>query len=131
MDWSRVMRTPKTLLFKNRALAAYVACLRKKLMARFQQGRYRQLPTRLLHLAVTEAEALAWTTPEPLLVFPALAEEKVESLFHWAHRQSRLMLNKVWPSDVSEKPHRREKGPFASVRRFRPVPFPGNLGRFC
>ena len=112
-------------------MAACVACLRKKLMRRFQQGPYRRLPARLLHLAVTEAEALAWTTPEPLLFFPALAEEKVESLFRWAQRQSRFMLNKVWPANVSEKPHRGAKGPFESVQRLGPVPFPGNLGRFC
>ena len=126
-----VMRGSKALLFRNRALAACIACVRKKLVTRFQQGPYRRLPDRLLHLAVIEAEALAWTTPEPLLVFPALAEEKVESLLRWAQRQSKLMLNKVWPSSGSLNPNRPEKGPFESVQSLGSVPFPGNLGRFC
>ena len=41
----------------------------------------------LLHLALNEAEALAWLTPFPHLLFPVLAEEKATALKHWTARQ--------------------------------------------
>ena len=42
----------------------------------------------LLHLALNEAEALAWQTPFPDLLFPVLAEEKATALKQWvAHQQ--------------------------------------------
>jgi len=41
----------------------------------------------LLHLALNEAEALAWQTEYPHLVFPALAMEKAQSLANWQRRQ--------------------------------------------
>jgi hypothetical protein len=43
---------------------------------------------RLLRLALNEAEALAWQTMYPHLVFPALAREKVQAVVAWdAHQQ--------------------------------------------
>jgi hypothetical protein len=42
---------------------------------------------RLLDLALNEAEALAWQTGYPHLVFPILAVEKAQSLGSWAVRQ--------------------------------------------
>jgi hypothetical protein len=47
---------------------------------------------RLFRLAVTEAEALAWQTPYPHLVFPVLAEEKAQAAATWQKRQQ-LLLN--------------------------------------
>jgi len=44
----------------------------------------------LLQLALNEAEALAWATSLPRLVFPALAEEKLETLQGWVQRQEAL-----------------------------------------
>ena len=41
----------------------------------------------LLRLAVTEAEALAWQTDFPHLVFPTLAMEKAEAVVAWQTRQ--------------------------------------------
>jgi hypothetical protein len=41
----------------------------------------------LLRLAVNEAEALAWQTDFPHLVFPALAMEKVRAVAAWQARQ--------------------------------------------
>ncbi|HEY2081855.1 MAG TPA: hypothetical protein VGI88_03655 [Verrucomicrobiae bacterium] len=38
--------------------------------------------------AANEAAALAWVTPYPLLTFPALFEEKVETALHYADRQT-------------------------------------------
>ncbi len=45
---------------------------------------------RMLQLALTEAEALAWQTDYPHLVFPALASEKVQAVARWNRRQQSL-----------------------------------------
>ena len=42
---------------------------------------------RMLHLALNEAEALAWQSEFPQLVFLDLAEEKAQSLLKWIARQ--------------------------------------------
>lgn len=44
----------------------------------------------LLRSALNEAEALAWQTPFPHLVFPVLAQEKASAVNHWAARQRRV-----------------------------------------
>ena len=41
---------------------------------------------RTLRLALNEAEAIAWQTEYPHLVFPTLAKEKVEAVFAWQAR---------------------------------------------
>ena len=40
--------------------------------------------------AANEAAALAWVTPYPLLVFPALFEEKADTVLAYAERQEQL-----------------------------------------
>ena len=50
-------------------------------------GRALEAQGHLLHLALNEAEALAWLTPFPHLMFPVLAEEKAAALKHWTARQ--------------------------------------------
>jgi hypothetical protein len=45
---------------------------------------------KLIDLALNEAEALAWQTPFPYLVFPTLAEEKTETLARWRAKQENL-----------------------------------------
>ena len=42
---------------------------------------------RMLQLALNEAEALAWQTAYPHLVFPALAMEKVQEVTDWNRHQ--------------------------------------------
>ncbi len=42
---------------------------------------------RMLRLALNEAEALAWQTLYPHLVFPALAAEKIQGVAAWNHHQ--------------------------------------------
>ncbi len=42
---------------------------------------------RLLRLALNEAEATAWQTLYPQLVFPVLATEKVQAVVAWEARQ--------------------------------------------
>jgi hypothetical protein len=46
----------------------------------------------LITLALNEAEALAWQTRFPHLVFPELAMEKVQAVVDWSQRQSRRRL---------------------------------------
>src|SRR5215471_8150018 len=42
---------------------------------------------KVLRLALNEAEALAWETGYPNLVFPTLAEEKAQAAAAWHRRQ--------------------------------------------
>jgi hypothetical protein len=42
---------------------------------------------RMLRGALTEAEALAWQTPYPHLLFPTLAQEKAQAVSRWALHQ--------------------------------------------
>jgi hypothetical protein len=44
----------------------------------------------MLRLAVNEAEALAWETDYPHLVFPALAHEKAAQVTSWEARQREI-----------------------------------------
>lgn len=50
----------------------------------------RQEQRHVFGLALKEAEALAWNTPVPLLVFPLLAYEKLKLLDRWNRRQKRV-----------------------------------------
>ncbi|MEW6157770.1 MAG: hypothetical protein AB1813_10075 [Verrucomicrobiota bacterium] len=45
---------------------------------------------RIFHLTLNEAEALAWETKVPHLVFPTLASEKLNRLNAWLKRQAAL-----------------------------------------
>lgn len=47
---------------------------------------------KLLRLAVNEAEALAWQTDYPHLVFPALATEKAQQVAEWEARQQAISM---------------------------------------
>ena len=54
---------------------------KQKLAARSQDES--QLPKRLVQVALNEAEALAWETEYPQLVFADLAEEKIAAVSNW------------------------------------------------
>jgi len=47
----------------------------------------------VIRRAANEAAALAWVTFVPLLVFPALFEEKVRNAVHHAERQARILAH--------------------------------------
>jgi hypothetical protein len=49
------------------------------------------LPEELVRHAQIEAEALAWSTEMPELVFPTLFEETLQRLRRWHLRQQRLL----------------------------------------
>jgi hypothetical protein len=44
----------------------------------------------LLKAAINEAEAIAWQTPYPHLLFPVLAEEKAAAARQWTERQQAI-----------------------------------------
>ena len=86
---------------ESRAKAATAACLKscRTLLRQLQAIKDSVLrefdspardQARMLRFALNEAEALAWQTPYPQLLFPVLAYEKAESARQWAERQSRV-----------------------------------------
>ena len=50
-------------------------------------------PERLVRLALNEAEAAAWQTKYPHLIFPTLATEKVRAVTAWNARQQSVREN--------------------------------------
>mgnify|MGYP000860882602 CR=1 FL=1 len=50
----------------------------------------RRAEPRISHLALNEAEAIAWQSGWPQLLFPALAEEKLLALSAWRRAQKAL-----------------------------------------
>jgi len=88
---------PKTALnprLKDRCLAycrrllAQIATARNSILKEFRQ----KLASKehLLYLALNEAEALAWQSGVPQLVFLTLATEKAEAVAGWHARQQSL-----------------------------------------
>jgi hypothetical protein len=62
--------------------------LKSALVKKFT-SEYAAVAARLVYQAVNEAYALVALTPEPLLLLPVLAEEKVQSAAAWtAHQRS-------------------------------------------
>jgi len=53
---------------------------------------------RLFRGAMIEAEALAWQTPYPGLLFPVLAQEKAQAVRNWLARQQGIRRNSpgIW-----------------------------------
>lgn len=90
----------------NRSLRAVCASSCQKLLAKlatvrasiYDEARARFTgPERLVRLALNEAEALAWQTQYPQLVFPSLALEKVQSLDAWQAAQAeRRRASRAW-----------------------------------
>ena len=75
-------------LERCRKIIAQVQSIREAVLA--EATRALQAPEQALRLAVTEAEAVAWQTQYPHLVFPILAEEKVKSIATWNARQAAI-----------------------------------------
>lgn len=68
-----------------RKILAQISAAKAAIFAESHQVLRKQ--ERLLQLALHEAEALAWQTRYPQLVFPALAWEKVQAVIAWEARQ--------------------------------------------
>jgi hypothetical protein len=69
-------------------LVAHLANVKANLVAEFKENF--EVQEKLLQLAVNEAEALAWETDYPHLVFPTLAREKVRGVANWNRRQGSI-----------------------------------------
>src|ERR1035437_5245743 len=67
--------------------------LKNRLLAERLADDERPELTAPLRRAANEASALAWVTRYPLLVFPALFEEKTEAAVRQAERQARIYAN--------------------------------------
>jgi hypothetical protein len=69
-------------------LLAGIESVKTKIANDFQETL--ELSGQSLQLALNEAEALAWQTAYPHLLFPALALEKVQAAAAWQTRQRSL-----------------------------------------
>jgi len=70
-----------------RTVAAKFSELKDRVTQRLAGDAGMAVPANLLGRAVSEAEALAWATPYPLLLLPVLAEENVLDAGRWIEHQ--------------------------------------------
>jgi hypothetical protein len=70
---------------KCQRLVAQIENAKNKILMEFRE--LLETHEHLLHLALNEAEALAWQTPYPHLVFADLAAEKAQAVAQWSVRQ--------------------------------------------
>ena len=75
----------QTCVSACRKILAQMNRAKKSVLAEFRD-RF-QIPEHLLTLALNEAEALAWETAYPHLVFLDLAAEKAQALLTWQGNQ--------------------------------------------
>ena len=73
----------------SRELAVQVANIKNGLVREFGTAIGGQ--SQLLRAALNEAEALAWQTSYPHLLFPVLAAEKASAVNRWAARQRTVL----------------------------------------
>jgi hypothetical protein len=74
-----------------RKVRAQIAGVKEAIFAEY--SRALQAPERLVRLALNEAEAAAWQTKYPHLLFPTLAVEKVRAVAAWNARQQSVREN--------------------------------------
>jgi hypothetical protein len=74
-----------------RKVAAQIAHVKAAVLAEWSDPLKTQ--RHALRLALNEAEALAWQTMYPHLIFPTLATEKAQAVATWNSRQQRLWWN--------------------------------------
>jgi hypothetical protein len=83
----------------NRSFKQFCESYCRKLVEQLQQGKaaiYNEMQQafgpeeNVLRLALNEAEALAWETGYPSLVFPDLAAEKAQAAVAWERRQEAM-----------------------------------------
>jgi hypothetical protein len=95
------MKTNLTEINENNSSDFATLCLDscRKLLDRIEQVKLAVLDefrdtmdahNQMVRLAVNEAEALAWETDYPHLLFPALAQEKAEQVTTWETRQREI-----------------------------------------
>jgi hypothetical protein len=67
------------------AVESILQAIKEKLFEQYRT--YARRPDHLLRLALNEAEALAWQSGYPALVFPVLATEKAEAAVAYGKKQ--------------------------------------------
>src|SRR5438552_3410923 len=92
---SNTQTLTKACLASCRKLIAQIERTKDNILAEVRQTL--GAPEHLLRLALNEAEALAWQTGYPHLVFPTLAMEKAQSLAVWHQRQRAFGRNDAMP----------------------------------
>ena len=85
---SVVKIVPDSWVASGQKLVIGIKRVRQHLIARLKNQL--ELPQLLLQVALNEAEALAWETEYPQLVFPTLAEEKIAAISAWYGRGGTL-----------------------------------------
>ena len=75
-------------LASSRTLLAQIESTRNAILDEFRE--HLDTQERLLHLALNEAEALAWQTDYPHFLFPVLAAEKARAIAAWHARQQSM-----------------------------------------
>lgn len=75
----------KACLASCQKLIAQIEKVKDAILVEFRETR--ETHEQLLRLALNEAEALAWQTAYPHLVFPMLATEKAQAVATWEARQ--------------------------------------------
>jgi hypothetical protein len=78
---SVVKIVPDKWIASGRKLIVGIERAKQNLIAEFRNKL--ELPERLFQVALNEAEALAWETEYPQLVFPTLAVEKIKAISAW------------------------------------------------
>jgi hypothetical protein len=74
---------------KCRQLDRQVIAIKREMVREFGTAISGQ--SHLLNSALNEAEAIAWQTGYPHLLFPVLAEEKASAVTRWAARQRSVL----------------------------------------
>jgi hypothetical protein len=96
MNMKNIFQQPKTNRTAKRSIASVCQGSCRKLAAQIAKTKdailneFRdtlEAHEQLLRLALNEAEALAWETAYPHLVFPLLATEKAQAVAAWRGRQ--------------------------------------------
>jgi|SRR6185369_14749091 hypothetical protein len=81
---------PKTVCLAScRKILTQIEQTKNTILAEFREAIEQH--EHLLHLALNEAEALAWQTDFPQLVFPTLASEKAQTVAAWYARQKSML----------------------------------------
>lgn len=75
---------PDSWVASGQKLVIGIERAKQNLIAQFKD--HLELPQRLFQVAINEAEALAWKTEYPQLVFPTLAEEMIAAISSWYSR---------------------------------------------
>ena len=86
--WNRLVSTTNCLA-SCRKLLAQIEKVRQAVLNEFSETAAAN--EKLLQLALNEAEALAWQSGVPHLVFPVLALEKAKSVAAWHARQRSIL----------------------------------------